>query len=80
MIDMEMKNSYQAFGAVFADMRRAQNITQGALAKNLLTGRAISRLEQFGTLPAPLVFDVLIRRLGASTQFFIRIGWNMRSG
>ena len=71
MIDMEMKNSYQAFGAVFADMRRAQNITQGALAKNLMTGRAISKLEQFGTLPDPLVFDVLIRRLGASTQFFM---------
>lgn len=60
-----------AFGTFFAGMRQAHNISQDALADNLLTGRAISKLEQYGTMPDALVFDALIRRLGASTQFFM---------
>lgn len=61
----------KVFGTFFADMRQAQNISQDALADNLLTGRAISKLEQYGLMPNALVFDALIRRLGASTQFFM---------
>lgn len=56
---------------MFADMRNAQNITQDAVADNLLSGRAVSKLEQCGIVPDAIVFDALIRRLGASTQFFM---------
>lgn len=52
-------------------MRNAQNITQDAVADNLLSGRAVSKLEQCGIVPDAIVFDALIRRLGASTQFFM---------
>lgn len=61
----------KGFGKLIADMRRAKGFTQEALAENLLTGRAISNLENRGELPDWLVFDMLVRRLGASTQLFM---------
>ncbi len=61
----------KGFGKLIADMRRAKGFTQEALEENLLTGRAISNLENRGELPDWLVFDMLVRRLGASTQLFM---------
>lgn len=65
------KRQDQSFGRLFTEMRKARGITQDALTENLMTQRGISRLEQNGILPGALVLDVLLQRLGASSQFFL---------
>lgn len=66
-----MEDGFQAFGRLFAEIRRHRGITQEAVAENLVTQRAVSNLEQNGELPAAFVLNVLMRRLGASVQFFM---------
>lgn len=70
-VHSRMENGFLAFGRLFAEIRRSRGITQEAVAENLVTQGAVSNLEQYGELPGALVLNVLIRRLGASTQFFM---------
>lgn len=66
-----MEDCFQEFGRLFAEIRMHRGITQEAVAENLVTQRAVSNLEQNGELPAAFVLNVLMRRLGASVQFFM---------
>lgn len=68
---LDPKRQDQSFGCLFTEMRKARGITQDALTENLMTQRGISRLEQNGMLPGALVLNVLLQRLGASSQFFL---------
>jgi len=65
--------SYEVFGKIFKNIREDQGLSQKEVAKNLLTQRALSNLEQKGEMPSWIVLCALLQRLGKNPDYFITI-------
>lgn len=67
------KKGYKIIGKIFREMREEKGISQEAVAKNVMTQRALSNFEQNGEMPNWIVLRILVQRLGKSADYFVTI-------